>query len=345
MGLLKRLFLSCGIVIASLGFTTIASSAEITGAGASFPFPVYSKWAEAFKATGGAGLNYQSIGSSGGIKQIKAQTVDFGATDAPLTFEELESSGLVQFPAILGGVVPVMNLEGFKPGQIKITGEVLADIYQGVILVWSDKRIAALNPGLNLPTVPITVVHRADGSGTTAIFTNYLSKISPNWKSVAGEGAAIKWPATSSVGGKGNEGVAANVTRLKGSIGYVEWAYAKSNKMTYMQMKNAAGNYITPDDLNFAAAARTTDWSKTPGMGIYLTNASGADAWPIAGASFILIYKNPENKANVAQVLKFFEFSFSNAGDKMALDLDYAPLPDNVVTYIQKSVWSQINTK
>ncbi|MBT8519329.1 phosphate ABC transporter substrate-binding protein PstS [Polynucleobacter paneuropaeus] len=345
MGLLKRLFLSCGIVIVSLGFSTIASSAEITGAGASFPFPVYSKWAEAFKATGGASLNYQSIGSSGGIKQIKAKTVDFGATDAPLTFEDLESSGLVQFPAILGGVVPVINLEGFKPGQIKMTGEVLADIYQGVILVWSDKRIAALNPGLNLPTVPITVVHRADGSGTTAIFTNYLSKISPNWKSVAGEGAAIKWPATSSVGGKGNEGVAANVTRLKGAIGYVEWAYAKSNKMTYMQMKNASGNYITPDDPNFAAAARTTDWSKTPGMGIYLTNASGADAWPIAGASFILIYKNPENKANVAQVLKFFEYSFSDTGDKMALDLDYAPLPDNVVAYIKKNVWSQINTK
>jgi phosphate transport system substrate-binding protein len=345
MGLLKRLFLSCGIVIAGLGFANIASSAEITGAGASFPFPVYSKWAEAFKATGGPSLNYQSIGSSGGIKQIKAKTVDFGATDAPLSFDDLEASGLVQFPAILGGVVPVLNLEGFKPGQIKMTGEVLADIYLGNILVWSDKKIAALNPGLNLPTTPITVVHRADGSGTSAIFTNYLSKISPEWKSKVGEGAAVKWPATSSVGGKGNEGVAANVTRLKGSIGYVEWAYAKSNKMTYMQMKNAAGKYIIPDDPNFSAAARTTDWSKTPGMGVYLTNAAGADAWPIAGASFILIYKNPENKANVAQVLKFFEFSFSDTGDKMALDLDYAPIPDNVVTYIQKNVWSQINTK
>jgi len=345
MGLLNRLFLSCGIAIAGLGVANIASSAEITGAGASFPFPVYAKWAEAFKASGGPSLNYQSIGSSGGIKQIKAKTVDFGATDAPLSFDDLEASGLVQFPAILGGVVPVVNLDGFKPGQIKITGEVLADIYLGNILVWSDKKIAALNPGLNLPTTPITVVHRADGSGTSAIFTNYLSKISPEWKSKVGEGAAVKWPATSSVGGKGNEGVAANVTRLKGAIGYVEWAYAKSNKMTYTQMKNAAGKYIIPDDPNFAAAARTTDWSKTPGMGIYLTNAAGADAWPIAGASFILIYKNPENKANVAQVLKFFEFSFSDAGDKMALDLDYAPIPDNVVTYIQKNVWSQINTK
>lgn len=345
MGLLKRLFLSCGIVVAGLSFTNLANSAEITGAGASFPFPIYSKWAEAFKATGGAALNYQSIGSSGGIKQIKAKTVDFGATDAPLTFEDLEASGLVQFPAILGGVVPVVNLEGFKPGQIKMSGEVLADIYQGTILVWSDKKIAALNPDLKLPTTPITVVHRADGSGTTAIFTNYLSKVSPSWKAAAGEGAAIKWPATSSVGGKGNEGVAANVTRLKGSIGYVEWAYAKSNKMTYFQMRNAAGKYIIPDDPTFIAAARGVDWSKIPGMGAYVTNAPGADAWPIAGASFILIYKNPENKANVAEVLKFFEFSFSPAGDKMATDLDYAPIPDNVVTYIQKSVWSQINTK
>jgi len=345
MNLSKRIFLSCSAVLASFCIANVANSAEITGAGASFPYPVYAKWADAFKSSGGATLNYQSIGSSGGIKQIKARTVDFGASDAPMTGDELAASGLVQFPAIIGGVVPVVNLDGVKPGQLKLTGDVLADIFQGKILVWSDKKIAALNPSLKLPTSAITVVHRSDGSGTTAIFTDYLAKVSPDWKSAVGSGAAVKWLAPSEVGGKGNEGVAANVTRLKGTIGYVEWAYADSNNMTYVQMKNAAGKFIEPDDINFAAAARSTDWSKVPGMGIYLTNAPGADAWPITGASFILIPKNPENKANITQVLKFFEFSFTPAGDKMALELDYSPMPDNVVSFIKKNVWTQINLK
>jgi phosphate transport system substrate-binding protein len=344
MSLIKHVILSLGIVAISI-VTTPVFSAEITGAGASFPYPVYAKWAEAFKASGGPNLNYQSIGSSGGIKQIKAKTVDFGASDAPMTFDELEASGLVQFPAIIGGVVPVVNLDGIKPGEIKMTGEVLADIFQGKILVWSDKRIADLNPTLKFPTQSITVVHRADGSGTTAIFTDYLAKVSPDWKEKVGAGAAVKWLAPSEVGGKGNEGVAANVTRLKGAIGYVEWAYAHSNKMTYLQMKNVAGKYITPDDPNFAAAAKSTDWAKIPGMGAYLTNATGAESWPITGASFILIPKNPENKANITEVLKFFDFSFSNVGDKMATDLDYAPIPDSTVDYIKKNVWTKINLK
>ncbi len=345
MNFFKKLFLVSGIALASTGINHSALASEITGAGSSFIYPVLSKWAEAYKAAGGPNLNYQSIGSSGGIKQIKARTVDFGATDAPLSVDDLQASGLVQFPAIIGGVVPIVNLDGIKPGQLKMTGDVLADIFQGKILVWSDKRIAALNPGVNLPTAPITVVHRSDGSGTTAIFTDYLSKVSPDWKSTVGAGAAVKWLAPSEVGGKGNEGVSANVTRLKGTIGYVEWAYADANNLTYLQMKNAAGKYIEPDDVNFQAAAASVDWSKVPGMNIYLTNAAGPAAWPITGATFVLIAKEPQNKANIAEVLKFFDFSFSPKGDKMALELDYAPMPDVATTFIRKSVWNQINLK
>lgn len=335
------------VALAALSLSTLSFSvlaADITGAGATFPYPIYAKWAEAYKAKTGSGLNYQSIGSSGGIKQIKAKTVDFGATDAPVKFEDLEADGMVQFPAIIGGVVPVMNIEGVKPGQIKLDGITLADIFQGNITNWNDKRIAALNPGVKIPAGDITVVHRADGSGTTAIFTDYLAKVSESWKSSVGAGAAVKWPAATSVGGKGNEGVAANVSRVKNSIGYVEYAYAKKNKMIYAQMKNLSGNYVSPDDLTFAAASANTDWSKIPGMGVYLTNAAGANSWPITGASFILMYKNPVNKANSAEVLKFFEFAFKE-GKNMALDLDYVPMPDATTDFIRKSVWNQVQAK
>jgi phosphate transport system substrate-binding protein len=333
--------------VAALGLSAIAMSAmaaEITGAGATFPFPIYAKWAEAYKAKSGNSMNYQSIGSSGGIKQIKAKTVDFGATDAPVSFADLEKDGLVQFPAIIGGVVPVANIEGIKPGQLKLTGELLADVFAGVIPKWNDKRIADMNPGVALPDTAITVVHRADGSGTTAVFTDYLAKVNANWKSTVGAGAAVKWPAASSVGGKGNEGVAANVSRIKNAIGYVEYAYAKKNNMTHINLRNQAGQFVAPDDETFAAASASTDWAKVPGMGIYLTNAPGAKSWPITGASFILMYKDPANKANAAEVMKFFDFAFKE-GKKMAVDLEYVPMPDATTDFIRKNVWNQINAK
>lgn len=333
--------------VAALGLSAIAMSAmaaEITGAGATFPFPIYAKWAEAYKAKSGNSMNYQSIGSSGGIKQIKAKTVDFGATDAPVSFADLEKDGLVQFPAIIGGVVPVANIEGIKPGQLKLTGELLADVFAGVIPKWNDKRIADMNPGVALPDTAITVVHRADGSGTTAVFTDYLAKVNANWKSTVGAGAAVKWPAASSVGGKGNEGVAANVSRIKNAIGYVEYAYAKKNNMTHINLRNQAGQFVAPDDETFAAASASTDWAKVPGMGIYLTNAPGAKSWPITGASFILMYKDPANKANAAEVIKFFDFAFKE-GKKMAVDLEYVPMPDATTDFIRKNVWNQIKAK
>ncbi|MEN9995305.1 MAG: Phosphate-binding protein PstS precursor [Pseudomonadota bacterium] len=333
--------------VAALGLSVLAASAmsaEITGAGATFPFPIYAKWAEAYKAKTGNSMNYQSIGSSGGIKQIKAKTVDFGATDAPVSFEDLEKDGMVQFPAIIGGVVPVVNIEGIKPGQVKLTGELLADVFSGAIAKWNDKRIADMNPGIALPNAAITVVHRADGSGTTAVFTDYLAKVNANWKSTVGAGAAVKWPAASSVGGKGNEGVAANVSRIKNAVGYVEYAYAKKNNMTHLNLRNQAGQVVAPDDETFAAASASTDWSKVPGMGIYLTNAPGAKSWPITGASFILMYKDPANKANSAEVLKFFEFAFKE-GKKMAADLEYVPMPDATTDFIRKNVWNKINVK
>ncbi len=332
------------LVISAISIVPVAFAADMTGAGATFPYPIYAKWAEAFKAKTGSNLNYQSIGSSGGIKQIKAKTVDFGASDAPVKFEELEKDGLLQFPAIIGGVVPVMNVEGVKPGEMKLDGPTLADIFQGVISDWGDKRIAIMNPGVKIPSGPITVVHRADGSGTTAIFTDYLSKTSALWKDAVGAGAAVKWPAASSVGGKGNEGVAANVSRVKNSVGYVEYAYAKKNKMTYISLKNKDGNFVAPDDLTFAAAAAGTDWSKIPGMGTFITNAPGAKSWPITGASFILLYKNPENKANAAEVIKFFDFAFKD-GKKMAEDLDYVAMPDATTEFIRKNVFSKVVTK
>lgn len=328
----------------ALSTVTTAMAADITGAGATFPYPIYAKWAEAYKAKTKNGLNYQSIGSSGGIKQIKAKTVDFGATDNPVKFEELEKDGMVQFPAIIGGVVPILNVDGIKPGQLKVTGDVLAQMFMGYIVNWNDKKIADLNPGVKLPDATITVVHRADGSGTTAIFTDYLAKVNADWKSTVGAGAAVKWPAASSIGGKGNEGVAANVSRVKNSIGYVEYAYTKKNGTPYFNLVNQAGQTVKPDDETFAAAAAGTDWAKIPGMGAFITNAPGAKSWPITGASFILMYKDPANKANSAEVLKFFDFAFKE-GKKMAADLDYVPMPDATTDFIRKSVWNQVKTK
>ena len=337
-------FLKKALVASAISFAPVAFAADMTGAGATFPYPIYAKWAEAYKAKTGSNLNYQSIGSSGGIKQIKAKTVDFGATDNPVKFEDLEKDGMVQFPAIIGGVVPVMNVDGVKPGELKLDGPTLADIFQGVISDWGDKRIALMNPGVKIPSGPITVVHRADGSGTTAIFTDYLAKTSTLWKDAVGAGASVKWPAASSVGGKGNEGVAANVSRVKNSVGYVEYAYAKKNKMTHIALKNKEGNFVQPDDLTFAAAAAGTDWAKVPGMGTFITDAAGAKSWPITGASFILLYKNPDNKANAAEVMKFFDFGFKE-GKNMALELDYVPMPDATTDFIRKNVFSKVVTK
>jgi phosphate transport system substrate-binding protein len=341
---LKKALVVAALSLSTASFAPAVFAADITGAGATFPYPIYAKWAEAYKARTGNSLNYQSIGSSGGIKQIKAKTVDFGASDAPVKFEDLQADGLVQFPAIIGGVVPVINIEGIKPGQLRLDGQTLADIFQGKITNWNSKRIADLNPGVKLPSADITVVHRADGSGTTAIFTDYLAKVSTDWKSAVGAGAAVKWPAASSVGGKGNEGVAANVGRVKNSIGYVEYAYTKKNNMPFVLLKNPAGQFVAPDDTTFAAAAAGTDWAKIPGMGAYITNAPGAQSWPISGASFILMYKNPANKARSNEVLQFFDFAFKE-GKKMAAELDYVPMPDATTDFIRKSVWSQINTK
>ena len=331
--------------VAAAAFASLAISsamaADLTGAGATFPFPIYAKWAEGYKAVSGIGMNYQSIGSSGGLKQIRAKTVTFGATDAPVSGEDLDKDGMVQFPAIIGGTVPVLNLDGFKPGELRITGPVLADIYLGNILKWNDAKLVALNPGKKLPAENITVVHRADGSGTSFNFTDYLSSISKEWADKVGKGAAVKWPAASSVGGKGNEGVAANVNRIKGSIGYVEYAYVKKNNMNYMQMQNAEGKYVAPDDLTFAAAAAGADWFSVPGMGVSMVNAKGAASWPISTASFIVMYKNPADKAASAEALKFFDWAFKN-GKTMADDLDYVSLPDSLTNQIRSKVWSQI---
>ena len=331
-------------LIAGLGLSVVAATswaADITGAGATFPFPVYAKWAEAYKAATGTGLNYQSIGSSGGIRQIRARTVTFGATDAPVPGSELDRDAMVQFPAIIGGTVPVINLDGFKPGELRVTGPVLAEMFMGKISRWNDPKLAALNPGKSLPNELITIVHRADGSGTTFNWTDYLTAVSPDWASSVGKGAAVKWPAPTSVGGKGNEGVAANVNRIKGSIGYVEYAYVKKNNMNFMQMQNADGRWVSPDDLTFAAAAAGADWFSVPGMGVSMVNAKGANSWPVSTASFILMYKTPADRAASNEALKFFDWAFRN-GKKMAADLDYVALPDSLTDQIRARVWNQI---
>ncbi|MCU0761768.1 MAG: phosphate ABC transporter substrate-binding protein PstS [Hydrogenophaga sp.] len=321
-----------------------AHAADITGAGATFPFPIYAKWAEMYKAQTGTGLNYQSIGSSGGLRQIRAKTVAFGASDAPVSGADLDKDGMVQFPAIIGGTIPVFNLEGFAQGEVRITGPVLAEMFLGKITNWNDPKIAALNPGKTFPNQAVTVVHRADGSGTTFNFTDYLSVVSKDWADTVGKGAAVKWPAPTSVGGRGNEGVAANVSRTKGAIGYVEYAYAKKNNIPYMSMQNADGKFVRPDDKSFAAAAAGVDWFSVPGMGVSMVNAKGADSWPISTASFILMYKEPTNKAESAEVLKFFDWAFKNGG-AAAVELDYVPMPAAVTDQIRTRVWSQINNK
>jgi len=332
-----RTLVGAAALAASVAFPALA--ADITGAGATFPYPIYAKWADAYKKETGIGLNYQSIGSGGGIKQISAKTVDFGASDMPLKPEELDKSGLIQFPTVIGGAVPCVKLEGIQPGQMKLDGQTIGDIYLGKIKQWNDPAIAKLNPGLKLPATAISVVHRSDGSGTTFIWSNYLSKVSPDWKSKVGEGTAVNWP--TGVGGKGNEGVAQYVQRIEGAIGYVEYAYVLQNKMAYVQVKNREGRYIAPNAASFKAAAAGADWNSAPGMYLILTDAPGADAWPIAGATFILLHKTQEKPESGKQVLKFFQWAYAN-GDQMAEQLDYVPMPDSVVKLIQTSWQTQL---
>ncbi|WP_219219834.1 phosphate ABC transporter substrate-binding protein PstS [Variovorax boronicumulans] len=309
-----------------------AFAQDVTGAGASFPAPLYSKWASDFNKATGVKVNYQSVGSGAGLKQIEAKTVDFGASDAPLKDEELQAKGLMQFPTVIGGVIPVVNITGIKPGELKLNGQVLGDIYLGKITKWNDPAIKALNGSLALPDATIAPVRRADGSGTSFLFTNYLSKVNAEWKSKVGEGTAVNWPL--GTGGKGNEGVAAFVKQLPNSIGYVEYAYVKQNKMTYAQMQNAAGTIVSPDDTAFKAAAAGADWSKT--FYQVLTNQADKGAWPITGATFILMQKVQDKPANAASVLKFFDWAYKS-GDKTAEDLDYVPMPDVVKTSIAKA--------
>ncbi|MFY9479988.1 MAG: phosphate ABC transporter substrate-binding protein PstS [Aquabacterium sp.] len=322
---------------------TLAASAamaqDVTGAGATFPAPVYSKWADAYNKATGVRINYQSVGSGAGLKQIKAKTVDFGASDMPLKDEDLAKDGLVQFPTVIGGVVPVINVKGITPGQLKLNGQVLGDIYLGKIKKWNDGAIAALNPGVALPDAAIAVVRRADGSGTSFIFTNYLSKVNAEWKSKVGEGTAVNWP--TGAGGKGNEGVSAFVQRLPNSIGYVEYAYAKQNKMSHVALQNAAGTYVQPNDDAFKASAASADWAKS--FYQILTNQAGKEAWPISGATFILLQKSQDKPAQGAATLKFFDWTFVN-GDKTAADLEYVPLPTSVKDLIRKQWGTVVDT-
>jgi len=327
-----KAIVAAGLVAA----TTSAYAADITGAGATFPFPVYSKWADSYKKETGNGLNYQSIGSGAGIKQIIAKTVTFGATDAPLKAEQLEKEGLVQWPQVMGAIVPVVNLEGIKPGELILSGEALADIYLGKITKWDDAAIAKLNPKLKLPTDAITVVRRSDGSGTTFNFTDYLSKTSADWKSKVGSGTAVEWPV--GVGAKGNEGVAGNISQTKNAIGYVEYAYAKQNKLTYVGLINKAGKTVQPTVAAFQAAASNADWAKAPGYYVILTDQPGETSWPITAATFILMHKEPADKAASAEAIKFFKWAFEK-GDKAAEELDYIPMPASVVKLIEKT-WS-----
>jgi phosphate transport system substrate-binding protein len=320
------------------GIAGSAQAADITGAGATFPFPIYSKWAEAYKKETGTGLNYQSIGSGGGIRQIKAKTVAFGATDAPLKGADLTKDGLIQFPSVMGGIVPVVNIAGVEPGKLKLSGEVIAQIYLGDIKKWNDPKIASLNAGVTLPDANINPVYRSDGSGTTFQFTDYLSKVSAEWKSKIGNNTAVQWPV--GIGGKGNEGVSASVKQVANSIGYVEYAYAKQNKLSHALVKNADGNFPAPDDKSFQAAAANANWQEQPGFGISLNNQKGADAWPITSATFILVHAKPENPAEVQEALKFFDWAYKN-GDKLASDLDYVALPSSVKDQV-RNAWKGV---
>jgi len=328
-----RTIVAAGLVAAS---TTSAFAADITGAGATFPFPIYSKWADAYKKDTGNGLNYQSIGSGGGIKQIQAKTVTFGATDMPLKVDQLEKDGLVQWPMVMGAIVAVVNLEGVKPGEMVFDGETLANIYLGKIAKWDDPAIKKLNPNVKLPSDAITVVRRSDGSGTTFNFTDYLSKVSADWKSKVGSGTAVEWP--TGVGAKGNEGVSGNISQTKNSIGYVEYAYAKQNKLTFAAMVNKAGKTVQPTVEAFQAAASNADWANAPGYYVILTDQPGEKSWPITASTFILMHKDATDKAASQEAIKFFKWAFANGG-KMAEELDYIPMPDNVVKLIEKT-WS-----
>ena len=322
--------------LTALSFSLSALAQDVTGAGATFPAPLYAKWASDYNKATGVKINYQSVGSGAGIKQIDAKTVAFGASDMPLKDEELAKKGQIQFPTVIGGVVPVINVKGINPGQLKLSGQVLGDIYLGKITKWNDPAIKALNPGLALPDADIAAVRRADGSGTSFIFTNYLSKVNPEWKSKVGEGTAVNWPV--GAGGKGNEGVAAFVNRLPNSIGYVEYAYVKQNKMNYALMQNAAGTFVAPDDSAFKAAAAGADWSKS--FYQILTNQPGKDAWPLTGATFILMHKTQDKPAEAASTLKFFDWAYKH-GDKTAEDLEYVAMPAVVKTQVEKA-WGEV---
>jgi phosphate transport system substrate-binding protein len=313
-----------------------AVALDISGAGATFPYPVYAKWADAYKKDTGVGMNYQSIGSGGGIKQIEAKTVTFGATDAPLSGDDLAKNGLVQFPMVMGGIVPVVNIDGVKAGDLVLDGATLAKIFLGDVKSWDDAAIKKLNPSAKLPAQAVAVVHRSDGSGTTFNFTDYLSKVSPDWKSRVGSNTAVEWPV--GIGAKGNEGVSANIAQTKGSIGYVEYAYAKQNKLVFSKMLNKDGKTVAPTMQAFQAAAANADWNSVPGYGVILDNQPGAESWPMTAATFILIHKQPQDPAAATEALKFFAWAYSK-GAKMAEDLDYVPMPSSVITSVEK-VWS-----
>ena len=332
----KRVILQAAVGIAFGAATLAAQAADITGAGASFPYPIYAKWAAQYQQETGNRINYQSIGSGGGQQQIIAKTVDFGASDDPMKAADLEKNELFQFPAIVGGTVPVVNIDGVKPGELKLSGPVVADIFLGKIKKWDDPAVNEMNPELSLPSADIVVVHRSDGSGTTFGWTNYLSKVSPAWKETVGEGKAVKWP--TGQGGKGNEGVAAYVRQLKNSIGYVEYAYAKQNQLSWTQLKNQEGKFVQPSQEAFAAAAANADWKSAPGMGVVLTNEPGADSWPVTAASFILVHKKQDKPENGKEVLAFFDWAFKK-GDDMAIELDYVPMPDSIADQI-RAAWA-----
>jgi phosphate transport system substrate-binding protein len=330
-------------MIAAAGFVAAtilpAAAVEISGAGATFPYPVYAKWADTYKKETGVGLNYQSIGSGGGIKQIEAKTVTFGATDAPLKGTELEKFGLMQFPMVMGGIVPVVNIEGITPGQLVLDGPTLAGIFLGVVKSWDDPAIKKLNPDAKLPSQPIAVVHRSDGSGTTFNFTYYLSEVGADWKSKVGSATSVEWPV--GIGAKGNEGVSNNVSQTKGSIGYVEYAYALQNKLVYTKMINKEGKAVAPTSAAFQAAAANADWNSVPGYGVILANQAGAESWPMTAATFILIPKKPDDAAAASEALKFFGWAYAK-GDKMAEELDYVPMPKKVVAEIEKAWATEI---
>ncbi|MES2489673.1 MAG: phosphate ABC transporter substrate-binding protein PstS [Pseudomonadota bacterium] len=336
---LTSIMRTAGLALAGTMLATSAFAADISGAGATFPYPIYAKWADAYKKETGNGLNYQSIGSGGGIKQIKAKTVTFGASDKPLKPEALEEAGLMQFPMVMGGVVPVVNVKGIKPGDMVLDGPTLANIFMGKIKVWNDAAIKKLNPTLALPSTAIAVVHRSDGSGTTYNFAYYLGEVSTSWKDNVGVDASVEWPV--GIGGKGNEGVANMTAQTDGAIGYVEYAYAKQNKMSYTKMINKAGKIVTPDDTSFAAAAANANWAKAPGYFLILANQQGDNSWPMTAATFILLYKKPGDTAAVVEALKFFDWAFAK-GNQMAIELDYVPMPATVQKLVQNSWATQI---